>query len=205
MYLFTDRLVTKKKAHVKFHLFVHAATVPFAKVLAWQNHPGIMSQAHFYSSVARHLIWTDEYLWRAPWVIYLVALPQILRVHSQRGEWSFYQHCMNIYIQKVTEISIQDKKTSHLHHYLPRLLVVGLDLTGFFPPEKKLVIISDMSGMFGFWLSTFICCCISFRVSGSAAFIIFGSTMIRSRGSTMVSTIGLKRKSVMRHCSLCWK
>jgi len=42
-----------------------------------------------------------------------------------------------------------------------------------------------------------------FLVSGS--FIIFGSTIIRNSESIIISTIGLKRKSVTLHCSRIWK
>ena len=56
------------------------------------------------------------------------------------------------------------------------------------------------------WLLTFICCCIcsiSRFVSGS--FIIFGSTVIKSSGKTIMIIIGFISMSLIFHSSLCWK
>ena len=56
-----------------------------------------------------------------------------------------------------------------------------------------------------FWVLAMLRCisCISRCVSGSP--IIFGSTVIRSSGNTIIITIGFINKSVIFHSSLFWK
>lgn len=83
---------------------------------------------------------------------------------------------------------------------LPALLVDGFGADD--PPPRNLLIISLMSGIsppsFGSCRFS-----ISFLVSGSL--MIFGSSTRRIKGRIIMRTIGEKRKSVIFHCSRCWK
>lgn len=85
---------------------------------------------------------------------------------------------------------------------LPPPLLLACGFGGADPPPRNFDSISDISGMsppsFGNCRFS-----ISFLVSGSL--MILGNSSSRRRGSIIMRTIGEKRKSVIFHCSRCWK
>lgn len=84
----------------------------------------------------------------------------------------------------------------------PPLLLLAWGFGAEDPPPRNLDSISETSGIsppsFGNCRFS-----ISFLVSGSL--MILGNTSSRSRGRIIMRTIGENRKSVIFHCSRCWK